>query len=757
MQSAGKASLAALVLLLAGPTLASAQAPAFTAAGVLNAATSVTPVVAGGTASIYGTNLAISSQTYAGGTNVPTTLNGTSVKIGGFSAPLYFVSAGQINLQIPWEVAGLNSANVTVTTAAGTSAVVSASLAPFAPVIYTQGASAVGAILNPNGVLNDATHPTTPGSIVEIGATDLGPVQNQQTDGAAPSGNVYTSNPVAVTIGGVSATVFGAVLCNGSSACPAPDSNYLVYAQVPNVATNPAAQVVVSMSNGAVVSNTVTINVAATALSISSGPNFGSFQTGPIDIQLQAAGGSGTGYTWSISAGSLPPGMAARNDGGPLYFPLGTTAGLIGVATTPGTYNFTIQVTDSANNTATKACTMKILTLAITDPTQFPDGFVGSVYPAYTPVAVGATGAVTWSIPNNNLPSGLSINQNTGAITGTPNGNPGNYGFNVSATDSTGTTTRFYNIQIWGVNIPTPGDLGTFNQGSTVNTSISAAGGSPPYTFSGGGLPPGLSFSQNGSITGTITGGSGTFRFNLSVTDHNGNGYNKNFIMNVITVPVPPTVNIAYPLEDATLGEVRNFPIDVNGGRPPYAYTITSGSLPPGLVLLSGVVRSNFNNLGPDDAIITGSSTALGSYSFTLNVKDSSPTPYTVSIPMTINVKALTANFGILGPTAGLPYSTYIQPVGATTNTTYTPGTSSWTIVTGTLPVGLTLNTSTGVISGTPTGNGNSNVFMDITAGGVTIGRYVGFNIHSRRRLFPPQISFNGLPALPGRHRSGSN
>ena len=176
----------------------------------------------------------------------------------------------------------------------------------------------------------------------------------------------------------------------------------------------------------------------------------GSFPVGPIQVPLEASGGSGIGYQWSYT-GSLPPGLALRSDGGPSSFS-GVTGGIIGVATTPGSYPVTIQVVDSGENTASQSCTLNILSLAIIDPNQFADGLLGSPY-TYTPTASGSTGAVTWSLPNSSLPPGLSLDPSTGQISGVPTAQ-GNYSFALSATDSTGTVTGNYNIQIWAWSFP---------------------------------------------------------------------------------------------------------------------------------------------------------------------------------------------------------------------------------------------------------------------------------------------------------------
>lgn len=108
--------------------------------------------------------------------------------------------------------------------------------------------------------------------------------------------------------------------------------------------------VVVSNSAGSVTSNTATLTVtSASSVSITtmSLPN-GTVQTA-YSATLQATGGT-TPYTWSVASGSLPAGLNLA----------GATGTISGTPTTAGTSTFTIQVTDSASNTASAGFTITI-------------------------------------------------------------------------------------------------------------------------------------------------------------------------------------------------------------------------------------------------------------------------------------------------------------------------------------------------------------------------------------------------------------
>ena len=83
------------------------------------------------------------------------------------------------------------------------------------------------------------------------------------------------------------------------------------------------------------------------ALVITTGSNLGTWTLGEQQIPLTASGGAGN-YAWSYVSGTLPTGLSPRTDV-PSFFPAGTTAGLIGVATTAGAYHFTLSVSSGGS------------------------------------------------------------------------------------------------------------------------------------------------------------------------------------------------------------------------------------------------------------------------------------------------------------------------------------------------------------------------------------------------------------------------
>ncbi len=123
--------------------------------------------------------------------------------------------------------------------------------------------------------------------------------------------------------------------------------------------------------------------------------------------------------TWSLQSGALPPGVIMFNDQ------------IVGYPTTGGTYNFTIRAAGANGNYGQRAYSIRILEI---NPDTLPDGSNGSAY-AQALSTVGEAGTVTWTVVAGSLPPGLTLNSNTGVISGTPT-TDGTFAFTVSAVET---------------------------------------------------------------------------------------------------------------------------------------------------------------------------------------------------------------------------------------------------------------------------------------------------------------------------------
>jgi hypothetical protein len=139
-----------------------------------------------------------------------------------------------------------------------------------------------------------------------------------------------------------------------------------------------------------------------------------------------------------------------------------------------------------------------------------------------------------------------------------------------------------------------------------------ATGGVPPYTFSiiSGSVPPGLTLNPStGAITGTPTQ-AGTFNFTAQVTDSTGSkAGTATANCSIVVSPPPVTLTCANSVDQ--VGVPYSSSLVASGGTPPYTFSITSGSLPPGLTLNSAT------------GAITGTPTTAGNFAFTAQVVDS--------------------------------------------------------------------------------------------------------------------------------------
>jgi len=230
---------------------------------------------------------------------------------------------------------------------------------------------------------------------------------------------------------------------------------------------------------------------------------------------LQVSGGTAP-YTWSVASGYLPGGLS-----------LAASTGVIsGVPTAAGAFSPTIQVTDAANNSGTKALNMSVAlaSVPLISNSALAGGTVGAAYSA-TLQAAGGTAPYTWSIISGSLPAGLNLAASTGVISGTPTAS-GTASFTVQVEDPADdasakalsiavTAAAPLTLSITTISLPQA------STNSAYSATLQATGGTPAYTWSisSGSLPAGLSLlATTGQIVGTATA-TGTVGFTAKVTD----------------------------------------------------------------------------------------------------------------------------------------------------------------------------------------------------------------------------------------------
>jgi len=170
--------------------------------GVLNGfsyAPAGNPIAPGEFLALFGTGMAAGSKSTT--PPCPPTLNGVTVLINGKAAPLYYVSATQINAVVPYATQG-PTATIVVQNGNVSSNTVTVLVAATAPGVVALDGSGTGpgGVLHPNySVVNDSS-PAVPGETVQIFLTGMGAVTPPVGDGAIPGNSTVTANPVSVYI-----------------------------------------------------------------------------------------------------------------------------------------------------------------------------------------------------------------------------------------------------------------------------------------------------------------------------------------------------------------------------------------------------------------------------------------------------------------------------------------------------------------------------------------------------------------------------
>src|SRR5665213_2607370 len=195
---------ALLPLLLFTHAIASAQTAVY---AVTDAASFAPRVAPGELATIFGANLANSTQ-QATGFPLPRTMAGAAVYVNQTAVPLLYVSNTQINFQVPGGL-GAGIANLYVTRSGGQSAIFQFTVVSSAPGIFQDtGNHAIAQNATDNST-NSASNPVASGAVLVVYLTGQGPLNHAVPDGtAAPDSPLSSATATATaTIGGMNATV----------------------------------------------------------------------------------------------------------------------------------------------------------------------------------------------------------------------------------------------------------------------------------------------------------------------------------------------------------------------------------------------------------------------------------------------------------------------------------------------------------------------------------------------------------------------
>ena len=469
------------------------------------------------------------------------------------------------------------------------------------------------------------------------------------------------------------------------------------------------------------IAQSYTLTVAAPTIAVSPttlpNPAVGT----PYSQTVTASGGIAP-YSFVVSAGSLPTGLA-----------LSTGGVLSGTTNQVGTFNLTVTATDAHAQTGSRAYTVTIAapTLTLAPAAGTLTAPYGVVY-SQSFVASGGSGSFSYGLTGA-LPAGLTFSGNT--VSGTPSA-PGSYPVTVTATDTlaTGAGAPFSVAQNYTINVaaPTlvvsPVSLPNPAVGTAYSQTLTASGGVVPYSFAltSGALPAGMTLGSGGALTGTATQ-VGSFSFTVTVTDNfsqvGSSAYT--LVVGAPTLTMTPAAGVL----TAPYGVAYSQVFTASGSPGPFTYALT-GALPTG-VTFSGNTLS-------------GTPTAPGSYPITVTATDSALTgvgsPFSVAQNHVLNVAAPTIAVTpttLPDPVAGEAYSQLLTASGGLAPYTFA-------VTGGSLPTGLSLSAS-GLLSGTTTQVGTFNISVTITdAGGqLSVFNFVIQSTGSPRQTLSKQVSNN--------------
>ncbi len=414
-------------------------------------------------------------------------------------------------------------------------------------------------------------------------------------------------------------------------------------------------------------------------------------QLASVNATTTAAGGSPP-YTFTLigTPAALPAGLALDAASGSIT---GKPTAVSATAT------YTIQVKDALNATATATVKITVNAAPAFAAAAYNNGNLaltaGTAFTSAAPSVTGGTTPMKFTVAPN-LPAGMAINKDTGVITAdattvaTPSAT-----YVVTATDNNGVaaTKNVIIVINSGVGVAFT-QVRALTAGKAIvaaNYTLTASGGTAPYTFTATGLGgSGLTLSTAGVFAGTPTT-AGAINFNITAKDANNAAVT---IPATFTVNTAPTFTTPYATPIVlTANQPSAFtsttPVVTGGtGTPATPYTVAP-ALPAGLAL-SGAT-----------GVISGTPTAASAATtYTVTYTDANGAKTTAPINITVNaaptIPATSYNSGVLTLTAG---TVFTSAAPATTGGTPTLLYS----VSPALPAGMSINANTGVISGDAT------------------------------------------------------
>jgi hypothetical protein len=443
----------------------------------------------------------------------------------------------------------------------------------------------------------------------------------------------------------------------------------------------------------------------------------------PLTLRAQqtivaTSGQVGVAYSYQVTSNATPP-VQYSASGLPAGLAINSSSGLItGTPTTAGTVVGTVSVT-AGGQTNSANISITIAAAAGTPVITSATTATGTVGVAFTYLATASNNPTSFNITG--LPAGLSATA-AGVISGTPT-TAGASSISLSANNASGTGATVTLTLTIGAAASAP----VITSSSTASVAVNAAfsytitATNTPTSFAATGLPLGLSLdTATGAITGTPTV-AGVYTIGLTATNGSGTSATVNL---ALTVGALSSITSATS-QTAAVGVAFTY----NTTASPAATSFNITGLPAGLTANTST------------GVISGTPTVAGVSSISLSANNATGSGPVTTLTLTVGNRPVVTSVVSASGTVGSPFSYTI--LASFSPTSYN--------ATG-LPAGLSINTTTGVISGTPTAAGTSSVALTATNNFGT-GNAVTLTITISPVTIPPS---NVAPAFT-QHPQGAN
>ena len=475
-----------------------------------------------------------------------------------------------------------------------------------------------------------------------------------------------------------------------------------------NIAANAplGAQALVLTTNGQAITLPNAFAVTPAILSvISSAPN----GVSNVAYTLPIVTGGLAPFTFQIT-GTLPSGLSSNS----------TTGGISFTAAAPGTFSFTVHVTDASGQSANGAFTINVYDPLVISTVSLPAGLTGTAY-SQTVAASGGLAPRTFSVFSGSLPANVTLDPNTGVISGNPSA-AGTANFTVRVTDAASQTVdKPLSIAIYGPPVFTTTTLAAGRRTFAYNQPVNFSGGVPPLnaTISAGTLPNGLNLNPTtGAIAGTPTV-AGTANFTVLITDHDGHTASQALSLQVIDTLSISTTTLPNGIANVPYSQT----IQTANGVAPVTFAVTAGT-PPGNITLN-----------PATGVLSGTPTTVATSNFTIQATDGLGQTASASLSINVIPQPVITSISPNSATAGKTLDVAI--VGQ--NTHFTGGTTTVSFGAGITVNSLTITGTTALSANitidAASAQGTRNVV--ITTGTEVATAAAGFTVNAA----PPSIT----------------